>query len=206
MPQRLTGIWMGNADNSEMHGISSAIGPGVLWRDYMKTVVGGLPPVWYQRPSNVINVTVCVNPALMGGNGSGLLPGPQCPSSFRKSEVFVQGTEPKTDDRSVYVNGCYRLIAHFPDWQPYANTWAANAGKLSGGRFGGVCGTGGPMASGSPSASPSGAAPSPSAVPKPTTTTTPPPGQRTATPVPQPTLTLPPFPITPTPPPPTKKP
>ena len=33
-PQRLTAIWMGNSDNSEMRGISSALGPGVLWRDY----------------------------------------------------------------------------------------------------------------------------------------------------------------------------
>src|SRR6266511_3951569 len=186
-PQRLTGIWMGNADNSQMFGISSAIGPGVLWRDYMKTVVGGLPPTWYQRPENVITVTVCVNPALMGGDGSGLLPGPSCPSSFRRAEIFVKGTEPKTDDRNVYVNGCYRLIAHFPDWQPFANTWAANAGKLSGGRFGGVCGTGAP--SSSPSAS---ASVRPSA--------SPPPGQRTPTPTIQP-------PQTPTPTPkPTKRP
>jgi membrane peptidoglycan carboxypeptidase len=189
-PQRLTGIWMGNADNSQMFGISSAIGPGVLWRDYMKTVVGGLPAVWYEKPSNVVNVTVCVNPALMGGNGSGLLPGPQCPSSFRKSEVFVKGTEPKVDDRSVYVNGCYRLIAHFPDWQPYANTWAANAGKLSGGRFGGVCGTGAP-ASASPSVSPGGV-PSPSGPPRSgTPAPTLPPGQRTPTPTVQPTGLLP---------------
>src|SRR5919204_3862063 len=31
-PQPLTAIWMGNSDNSEMRGISSALGPGVLWR------------------------------------------------------------------------------------------------------------------------------------------------------------------------------
>src|SRR5438132_3337772 len=34
-PTRLTAIWMGNSDNSDMRGISSALGPGVLWRDYM---------------------------------------------------------------------------------------------------------------------------------------------------------------------------
>ena len=178
-PQRLTGVWMGNADNSRMVGITSAMGPGVLWRDYMQTVVGGLPVTWYDRPENVVTVTVCVNPALMGGNGSGLLPGPSCPSSFRRAELFVKGTEPKTDDRGAYVNGCYRLIAHFPEWQTYANTWAANAGTLSGGRFGGVCGTG-VAPSASPSASAS-APPSPTGPPR-----TPPPGQRTPAPTIQP--------------------
>jgi membrane peptidoglycan carboxypeptidase len=152
-PQRLTAIWMGNADNSQMFGISSALGPGVLWRDYMKTVVGGLPVTWYEKPANVVTATVCVNPALMGGNGSGKLPGPNCPAGFRKPEVFVSGTEPKTDDRDVYLPGsCYKLVAHFPDWQPFANAWAANAGGNSAGRFHGpFCGIAyNPCASGAP--------------------------------------------------------
>src|SRR6266540_3722853 len=79
VPQRLTAIWMGNSDNSEMRGISSALGPGVLWRDYMKTVVGGLPPTWYDRPAGIVDRVVCVNPSVTGGNGSGMLPGPFCP-------------------------------------------------------------------------------------------------------------------------------
>ncbi len=198
-PQRLTGIWMGNADNSQMFGISSALGPGVLWRDYMKTVVGGLPVTWYEKPDNVVNVTVCVNPALMGGNGSGLLPGPGCPSSWRKSEVFVKGTEPKTDDRAVMINGCYRVIAHFTDWQGYANGWVSGHSRFSGGRMNscyvagayapipagfGVSPSPSPSATGSPSPFPSGSAP---------------------TSAPPPSLTAPPAPK-PTPPPPTKKP
>ncbi|MBI3522537.1 MAG: PBP1A family penicillin-binding protein, partial [Chloroflexi bacterium] len=78
-PQRLTAIWMGNADNSEMRGISSALGPGVLWRDYMKTVVGALPVEDWPRPGGIVDKVVCVNPSLTGGNGSGKLPGPNCP-------------------------------------------------------------------------------------------------------------------------------
>jgi membrane peptidoglycan carboxypeptidase len=134
-PQRLTGIWMGNADNSQMYGISSALGPGVLWRDYMSKLVSGLPVTWYKQPANVVHEVVCENPALRGGNGSGLLPGPGCPGNWRKDEVFVAGTQPTSDDRAVMIHGCYRVISPFPDWQGYANGWVAGHSALSGGRM-----------------------------------------------------------------------
>ncbi|MGH2378923.1 MAG: transglycosylase domain-containing protein [Candidatus Limnocylindria bacterium] len=155
-PQRLTGIWMGNSDNSQMRGISSALGPGVLWREYMKGVVGGLPETWYDQPESVIEEVVCVNPTLRGGNGSGKLPGPRCPRSYRMSEYFVAGTEPKTDDSDVYLRGgCYKLTAHFPDWQKFAVRWAQRSGSASGGRFSpAICGIA--RATPSPSATPDG--------------------------------------------------
>jgi len=178
-PQRLTAIWMGNSDNSEMVGISSALGPGVLWRDYMKTVVGGLPVVWYDRPEGIVDKTVCVNPALMGGNGSGALPGPNCPASFRFTEHYVAGTEPTTNDSDFYTSCGIRLIAPFADWQSSYNAWASGAvsGAYSYGRFyWSICGfaprpvapSALPGASGGPSPGPSGAPPRPTEPPKPT--------------------------------------
>src|SRR6266550_1331515 len=166
-PQRLTAIWMGNSDNSEMRGISSALGPGVLWRDYMKTVVGGLPPDWYARPEGIVDKTVCVNPVLLGGNGSGLLPGPNCPGTFRFTEHYVQGTEPTTDDRNFYTSCGIRMIAPFSDWQRDYNAWASGAvsGRFSYGRFfWTICGFVPVAPSASPSGSP-GASPQPSAPP-----------------------------------------
>jgi membrane peptidoglycan carboxypeptidase len=176
-PQRLTAIWMGNSDNSEMHGISSALGPGVLWRDYMKTVVGGLPVVWYPKPAGVVTVTVCTNPSLMGGNGSGELPGPNCPSNFRRAENFIAGTEPKKNDSDFYTSCGINLRAPFPDWQKDYNAWAAGAvsGAYSYGRFSWqICGFApkpsvDPNASGSPGPSGSGG-PRPSATPPPAPT------------------------------------
>ncbi len=189
VPQRLTAIWMGNANNEEMRGISSAMGPGVLWRDYMKSVVGGLEVEDFKRPADVVEKVVCVNPGIMGGNGSGKLPGGKCPSSFRRTEVFVKGTEPTTNDDAFWATpGCLKLVAHFPDWQPYANAWgsAANGGAYSYGRFNWcITGVGITRPSGSPSASP-GASPS--------------------GPVAPPGATLPPRTPAPTPPQPTKKP
>jgi len=177
-PQRLTAIWMGNSDNSEMRGISSALGPGVLWRDYMKTVVSQLPPDWYPRPDGIVDKVVCVNPSLYGGNGSGLLPGPSCPSNFRFTEHYVQGTEPTTDDRTFYTSCGINLRAPFADWQGYYNAWAS--GAVSGaysynGRFSWtICGFA-PKPSESPSPSPGASGP-PGA--------TQPPGRPTPTPRP----------------------
>jgi len=169
VPQRLTAIWMGNSDNSEMHGISSALGPGILWRDYMKTVVGGLPATWYDKPAGIVDRVVCVNPTLLGGNGSGVLPGPNCPASYRFTEHYVEGTEPKTNDADFYQSCGIRLIAPFADWQPYYNSWATGAvsGAYSYGRFSWtICGF----------------APKPSESPSPNPLATPPPVGRTPIP------------------------
>jgi len=173
-PQRLTAIWMGNSDNSEMRGISSALGPGVLWRDYMKTVVGQLPPDWYPRPEGIVDKVVCVNPSLYGGNGSGLIPGPSCPASFRFTEHYVQGTEPTTDDRNFYTSCGIQLRAPFADWQRDYNSWGQGAvsGRFSYGRFNWtICGfTPSPSPSPSVSPGPSGqpVPPRPTPTPRPT--------------------------------------
>src|SRR6266849_675796 len=175
VPQRLTAIWMGNSDNSEMHGISSALGPGILWRDYMKIVVGGLPPTWYDKPAGIVDRVVCVNPTLLGGNGSGALPGPNCPASDRFTEHYVEGTEPKTNDADFYQACGIRLIAPFVDWQPYFNSWASGAvsGTFSYGRFSwNICGfTPKPSESPSPNpfaTPPGGRTPIPTPTPRPT--------------------------------------
>ncbi len=136
-PTRLTAVWMGNSDNSEMRGITSAMGPGVLWRDYMKTVVGALPPDWYPRPPGVVERVVCANPSLYGGNGSGELPGPYCPGGFRMTEKFVEGTQPAGDDRAFYASCGIQLRAPFAEWQRDYDRWAAVAvaGGHSYGRY-----------------------------------------------------------------------
>src|SRR5438477_1207143 len=161
VPQRLTAIWMGNSDNSEMRGISSALGPGILWRDYMKTVVSSLPVEWYPRPDGIVDKVVCVNPSKFGGNGSGLLPGPYCPSTFRWTEHYVQGTEPTADDRTFYTSCGINLRAPFADWQRDYNAWASGAvsGAYSYGRFSWqICGFA-PKPSAPPSPSPGSSGP-----------------------------------------------
>ena len=126
VPQLLTAVWMGNSDNSQMYGISSAMGPGVLWREFMKEAIGQLqlPDSWYARPEGIVEKTVCVRPGLTGGVGSGLLPGPNCPSSWRTVEKYIAGTEPKTDDSAFFGRGCVNAAAERPEWLPDVMKWA----------------------------------------------------------------------------------
>ncbi len=181
VPQRLTAVWMGNSNNEEMKGISSALGPGILWRDYMKSVVSSLPVEQFARPAGIVDKVVCVNPSLTGGNGSGKLPGPWCPSNFRFTEHFVQGTEPTTDDRDIYTSCGLRIKAQFPDWQKDADRWASEAarGQHSYGRFfWSLCGFA-PIATFRP-------APPPAATQAPTPRSPAPPTAPPATPAPTP--------------------
>ena len=126
----------------------------------------------------IVDKVVCVNPALTGGNGSGLLPGPNCPSNFRWTEQYVQGTEPTIDDRNVYQGGCYKINVPFSDWAGDIAKWAgaANAGQYSYGRFNwNICGyaakpSGSPSGSPNPNPSPTPPGPpGPQPTPKPTT-------------------------------------
>jgi penicillin-binding protein 1C len=87
-PDYAVGVWVGNADNSEMEHISGVAGAGPIWHDVMEKIHQTLPVKGFAEPPGMIRVEVCAT--------SGLLPTPYCPE--RVKELFVQGTEPKTYD------------------------------------------------------------------------------------------------------------
>ncbi|MDQ6859465.1 MAG: transglycosylase domain-containing protein [Chloroflexota bacterium] len=205
-PTLVTGVWMGNSNGEAMEGISSAIGPGLLWRDYMKEIFADFPASDWKRPANIIDATVVIAPGAFGGYGSGLLPSGLTP--FSTKEIFVKGTEPrKVDD--WYGAGCTgaggsQVVAMQikevgpAAWQPYTDQWIreAIAGSRSYGRYSWNL------------FPPSGQCPSPSptASPGPPSATPPrPSGSGAPTPTVPPTFTLPPI-ITPSPRPPTPTP
>src|SRR6184192_1046468 len=104
-PTLVTGVWMGNSNGELMSSrdFSSAIGPGQLWRDYMREIFSGFPATDWQKPPNIVTANVVTAPGDFGGYGSGLLPSNLTP--FSTQEIFVRGTQPaKVDD--WYVQGC----------------------------------------------------------------------------------------------------
>src|SRR5439155_149928 len=70
VPTLVTGIWMGNSNGEAMstRDVSSAMGPGQLWRDYIKEALRGPPASDLERAANgmgasVVAVSGAVQPA-----------------------------------------------------------------------------------------------------------------------------------------------
>jgi penicillin-binding protein 1C len=91
-PQIVTGVWVGNNDNTPMEGVSSSRGAGPVWHNVMERIYDeghaerllGEIVKKFARPTGLIKVEVCAI--------SGLLPTEHCPN--RKNELFIEGTEP----------------------------------------------------------------------------------------------------------------
>jgi 1A family penicillin-binding protein len=98
-PDLVTGVWVGNADNTPMLGVSGVTGAGPIWHDVMEMAHKNLPVRPFQQPPGLVRAEVCVD--------SGLLPTQWC--SRRTSELFIAGTEPTAFDtvyRPIVVDTC----------------------------------------------------------------------------------------------------
>lgn len=211
VPQLVTGIWMGNSNGDSMSSrdFSSAMGPGVLWREYMKEVLKDVAPADWERPANVVSAPVVIAPGAFGGYGSGMAPSGTSP--FSTTELFIRGTEPRNPD-TWYVPGCPKEDGSTsigmriqeigqPSWQQYTQLWIKQAGegRHSYGRYSWNLVSEDPCPTPSPTPTPTE---TPSEEPSASPTETLPPGLRTPTPLPTPTPltpTLPPGLRTPTP-------
>jgi membrane peptidoglycan carboxypeptidase len=210
VPQLVTGVWMGNNNGDKMSSrdFFSAMGPGQLWREYMKEVLAGVQVQDWERPANVVSANVVLAPGAFGGYGSGLLPSKLTP--FTTTELFLRGTEPRTTD-TWYVEGCVKSdgtrsvgmrIQEVGQsvWRQYTQKWIdeAKKGTHSYGRYTWslveeTCPS--PSPSPSPSVTPT---PSPSGPPRPSPTVTPRPSG-TFDPFPRPSVPLPPITFNPAP-------
>jgi len=75
-PSFVTGVWVGNTDNSPMLQVAGSLGAGYIWKEFMDTMLAGQPSVPFAQPPGVVRAPVC--------------PG------RRESDLFIKGTEPKT--------------------------------------------------------------------------------------------------------------
>ena len=85
-PQLVTGVWVGNADNTPMNRVAGANGAAPIWNKIMATALEGQPFEQFLRPPGLKDVIVC--------SVSGKLPTEHCPHQVR--EVFIEGNEPTT--------------------------------------------------------------------------------------------------------------
>lgn len=128
----VVGVWVGNADNEPMQGISGVDGAAPIWRGVIRDLHPVSPP-GFRRPDGLVEVEVCAE--------SGQLPGPAC--VHRRRELFLQEnppTEACTLHGLVEVDAATgepagdetpaerRLVRRVTYWPPDALAWAQEEG------------------------------------------------------------------------------
>jgi membrane peptidoglycan carboxypeptidase len=83
-PQLVTGVWVGNADNSPMRDVSGVSGAGPIWNQFMTTALAGEPVVEFLPPPGVRQYEVCAD--------TGTLPSRACPE--KRVQWFAEDRPP----------------------------------------------------------------------------------------------------------------
>jgi 1A family penicillin-binding protein len=91
-PDLVTGVWVGNSDNSPMENLPGAAGAGPIWHNFMETAHEGLPVHNFERPPGVVEYEVCAI--------SGAQPTQYCPE--RETEIFAQDQPPPDESHDWY--------------------------------------------------------------------------------------------------------
>lgn len=126
-PSLMTGVWVGNNDNTPMKKGEAVYAAAPIWNNFMTKALDGTPVEQFERPSDVVDITV--------DRVSGLLPSAST-TEFKK-EIFVKGiNEPKEKD-NVHVNKTAecpagpkqvvytQLVPEIPKTDPAYNRWNA---------------------------------------------------------------------------------
>ncbi len=107
-PDLVTGVWVGNADNTPMVDTSGVSGAAPIWAEFMEIAVPHLTdnaPSIFTRPDGIVEKVVCVY--------SGTEPSEECPKT--RTEIFAVDTLPpgKEDDlwKKVKLDTWTNLLA-----------------------------------------------------------------------------------------------
>jgi len=112
-PDLVTGVWVGNNNNTPMRDILGVAGAGQIWHDYMTAALDGTPGTPFKAPDGVVTAEVC--------RLSGLLPTPEC----RENGLAVKGTV-----RDVFVSGI-NLPTKTDDWHQRVEVCKVNGKRAT---------------------------------------------------------------------------
>lgn len=100
-PNFVTGVWVGNNDNSKMS--TAAYGYSVarpIWIDYTNKVIGRFAPAKFPRPGKVVSASVCADSGLLAEGGCEAI-----------SDLFIKDKLPPKDES----HQVYRVCSDQPD-------------------------------------------------------------------------------------------
>lgn len=90
VPQLVTATWVGNDDNSSTNKITGGWVPALMWRDFMKEALEGVPAQDFPRPRGLVQRDI--------NWLTGKLATEFSPKEYVTSEKFWRGSEPKEYD------------------------------------------------------------------------------------------------------------
>jgi len=91
-PDLVTGVWVGNSDNSPMVNLPGAAGAGPIWHTFMEAAHADLPTRNFVPPAGIVAHEVCAD--------SGARPTAHCPR--RTSEIFAEDQPPLSEEHNWY--------------------------------------------------------------------------------------------------------
>jgi membrane carboxypeptidase/penicillin-binding protein len=58
-PSLVTGVWVGNTDNSAMLQVAGSLGAGYIWKEFMDTTLKDQPKETFTAPPGAVRVRTC---------------------------------------------------------------------------------------------------------------------------------------------------
>ncbi|MFN8456977.1 MAG: penicillin-binding protein 1C [Anaerolineae bacterium] len=91
-PDLVTGVWVGNSDNTPMLDVGGVTGAAPIWHNFMERALENWPAHDFKRPSGIIELEVCAD--------SGTLPSEVCPK--RRKEIFFRDQPPLGPEHDLH--------------------------------------------------------------------------------------------------------
>lgn len=92
-PDLVAGVWVGNADFTEMKGTTGLSGAAPIWHQFMENALAGRAN-WFQRPPTIVEKEICAV--------SGAEPSEFCPPDQRRIELFAANKLPLPKERDLW--------------------------------------------------------------------------------------------------------
>jgi 1A family penicillin-binding protein len=85
-PELVTGVWVGNSDNSPMENVTGSRGGAPIWHSFMEKALADQPSSQFPRPEGIDEIEISAD--------AGSLPSEACPPDRRRTEIFASGQGP----------------------------------------------------------------------------------------------------------------
>jgi hypothetical protein len=95
-PELVTGVWVGNADNTPMKEVAGARGAAPIWHNFMERALADQPASQFPRPEGIEEIEI--------SSAAGSLPSSACPPDQRRTEIFAAGQGPLGAEYDLHQN------------------------------------------------------------------------------------------------------